>query len=80
MRNLYVCNAGQLPYCYVSYPTMNIENNTVGPITTNKSLSKDDAKFYLDKLEEYYNLCEYADPNCARAKALRDILVKAGVM
>lgn len=75
----YVCNAGPLPYCYVSYPIRNIESNPVGPITT-KSLSKDDAKFYLDKLEEYYNLCKYVSPDEPRAKALRDILVKAGML
>ena len=75
----YVCNAGQLPYCYTLYLQENIKNNPVGPITT-KSLPKDDAKFYLDKLEEYYYLCEYTDPNCARAKALRDILKKAGIL
>ena len=74
----YVCNA-VFPFCEVYQQEMWITDNPIGPLPS-KNISKDDAKFFLDKLEEYYNLCEYSSPDCPRAKALRDILEKAGVL
>ena len=71
----YVCN---IVSCYTRYYTA--ESN-VGPLQSKEiKITKEDANFYLDKLEEYYNLCEYANPNCARAKTLRILLVKAGML